>query len=409
MDNLTLKALEDLFKVKNVIAIGPGHKFKDGKDTGEDALVFLVEKKEDQDKLSAEDIIPPEIGGIRTDVEQAEMPNKLDDDRKSAWEYIFGGLSVGNVKITAGSTTLTARRKGTSPDLTDFPDIELSIHGSVQPGETVIVSNSHVFCSDPTKDVSDQESRDIAQPGRHHDPNSPVRAELLGHVLIQLDKPNYCDSAFARVLDKKTDTEVIGIGKPTELADSEVGAIWGASTMHGLTRGTVRMVNAAVKVSGHGPEPVLFVGQTITSHMLEPGASGSSAFIDGTTRLTGQGHAGSVDISVFTPIKQVFTPLDLELIQEDGQEKVISLGKIFMEKVNGNGGSNEHWEIKGGPIMDGDYTILSGVTIKLQPGDKTYVSTTGYFSFPRVTEETNTIITISKEGYITREFPIDFK
>ena len=66
--NVKDKYTDELMRKKNVLGTAIGYKDKDGQKTGELSLVVMVRKKVPLSQLDAQDIIPPEIEGVVTDV-----------------------------------------------------------------------------------------------------------------------------------------------------------------------------------------------------------------------------------------------------------------------------------------------------------------------------------------------------
>lgn len=63
------KYTEELMQKPNVVGVGLGLAQKDGQPTGEVALVVMVDQKVPEAQLSAADVIPSEIEGVRVDVQ----------------------------------------------------------------------------------------------------------------------------------------------------------------------------------------------------------------------------------------------------------------------------------------------------------------------------------------------------
>jgi hypothetical protein len=60
----------------NVHAVGVGKKRTGGKFTDQIAIVVLVEQKRPRNQLSAQDLVPPDINGIKTDVREVKRPRR---------------------------------------------------------------------------------------------------------------------------------------------------------------------------------------------------------------------------------------------------------------------------------------------------------------------------------------------
>ena len=60
----------ELLRRKNVIGVAIGYKEKGGQKTETPSLVIMVKKKVPLSELSQQDVVPPEIEGIVTDVRE---------------------------------------------------------------------------------------------------------------------------------------------------------------------------------------------------------------------------------------------------------------------------------------------------------------------------------------------------
>lgn len=63
------KYTDDLMKLPHVVGVGLGMAQKDGQPTGEVALVVMVDEKVPEVLLPQEDMIPPQLEGVRVDVQ----------------------------------------------------------------------------------------------------------------------------------------------------------------------------------------------------------------------------------------------------------------------------------------------------------------------------------------------------
>jgi len=68
---------EELLRYENVIGIGIGNKVKGGKRLEELCIKVYVRTKKPKDQLSPDQVIPEEIEGFKTDVEEMEPPAAL--------------------------------------------------------------------------------------------------------------------------------------------------------------------------------------------------------------------------------------------------------------------------------------------------------------------------------------------
>jgi hypothetical protein len=59
-----------LLSMANVVGVGVGLRQKAGEFTDEVALIVMVKTKVNEDELTPEDVVPPEIEGIVVDVQE---------------------------------------------------------------------------------------------------------------------------------------------------------------------------------------------------------------------------------------------------------------------------------------------------------------------------------------------------
>lgn len=128
---------ESLLQKQNVVGVAVGYKEEKGEVSGEVALVILVEEKKPITALAAEDIVPPEIEGMRTDVYEVgflralQFPNPKQEFRP----LIPNGVSVGHYKITAGTLGTIVKDRAT--------------------GDRYLLSNNHVLANSNDAQVGD--------------------------------------------------------------------------------------------------------------------------------------------------------------------------------------------------------------------------------------------------------------
>jgi hypothetical protein len=83
-----------LMALPGVHAVGVGAKYSGGRRTGEPSIVVLVVKKKPLSDLRPEDVVPPEIDGVKTDVVEADVPQILQDLDESAYKDMEGGILI---------------------------------------------------------------------------------------------------------------------------------------------------------------------------------------------------------------------------------------------------------------------------------------------------------------------------
>lgn len=116
-----------------------------GKETGVMAIRIYVSKKLPLSALKAEDVIPQELEGVKTDVVEVGPLKALAVDKTKPFRPLMSGISIGHWSITAGTLAI--------------PFI------SAKDGETYLASNAHVLVDDPTKEPREVAEKRICQPG----------------------------------------------------------------------------------------------------------------------------------------------------------------------------------------------------------------------------------------------------
>lgn len=238
----------------NVHAVGVGKKWVEGEETPVDAVRIYVTQKLPRSLLREQDVLPPAIDGIPTDV--IESPPALlmgtppcSVDRMRRQRPIVGGISTGHPSITAG--TLACFCHSTRPG----DDEEV----------VFVLSNNHVYADMNRAALGDP----LLQQGRRDGggPGDEI-ADLARFVTIALGGtvPNRVDAAIGRLRPDVPFTNTV----------CSIGAITGTDRAvedmrvrkHGRTTGYTEGVvtdenyDAIVGMDHHNPSVVaLFRGQ----------------------------------------------------------------------------------------------------------------------------------------------------
>lgn len=311
--------MRDLLLKKNVVAVYTGAKRTNGVDTGKEALIVGVSKKEPLSSLSKKDIVPQKYHRRVTDVQEIGEIRALRTDK---YRPMPGGVSVGHPAVTAGTGTPV-----------DFPEIGLKL----------ILSNNHVIAN-----CNDAEIDDLTlQPGTHDggtvedaigncldfvpihftDEESGCKiAQFIVRVLNFLsgffgrktrlfsyaNYINRVDAAFAVPISQEDVTTcILEIGNPTGFCDAIKGEpIKKSGRTSGLTHGTVTAIDGVAKVN-YGGKYAVFEDQIITTNIASPGDSGSLV-LDTDDRIVGMLFAGSDKITIVNKIDNVLEDLGLD-------------------------------------------------------------------------------------------------
>jgi hypothetical protein len=318
--------VHELLGKRNVVGVGLGYKITGGVNTGELSLVVSVTHKVPAAALAAEDLIPKVLGGIKTDVLPTGPFRALDLGPRDRWRPVVPpGVSVGHYRVTAGTFGCLVQRDG----------------------EPFILSNNHVLA-----DMNDGGQGDaVLQPGAADNgtiddcvatladyvpidfgtspPECSVAewsAKLLNYVagafrsshrlqvVKQTEGINHVDAALARPLTPDVvSNEILGIGAPVGVAPVTLGTeVQKSGRTTGHTEGIVTQIDAIVRIDYRGAS-ALFSRQLIASPMSQPGDSGS-AVLDMDKRVVGLLYAGSDAATIFNPIGDVLSALNVELV-----------------------------------------------------------------------------------------------
>ena len=317
----------ELLRKKNVVGVGIGKKIVGGKQTDQECITVMVSQKLPLRALSKDDVVSREIEGIITDVVEVGTLRAF-AERTDRWRPAPGGVSIGHYKITAG--TLGAVVKDT------------------RTGNRVILSNNHVLANSNDATQGDE----ILQPGPHDGGDStenviakldrfvPIKygtapadcgvaklvadlcnflARLFGssHRLRAIRtsaETNRVDAALALPLsDDLVLDEVLEIGQIADWTeDIQIGTVVkksGRTTE--LTEDIVRILDATVNVQYGEGRTATFTGQIAAGPMSQGGDSGSLV-VDAQNRSVGLLFAGSDQSTIFSPIKDVISLLEIE-------------------------------------------------------------------------------------------------
>ncbi|WP_222262850.1 DNA/RNA non-specific endonuclease [Modestobacter marinus] len=239
---------EDYLRDPNITSIGIGYKVTDGRRTPDLSVQFTVnEKHSAPDALEAlgTAAVPRSItvDGVEVPTDVLErryepafkvVPEPVAVQRKARIDPIVPGVSVGNVRVSAGTIG------GIVYDRAD--------------GTPYVLSNWHVLHG-PDGALGD----DIVQPGTHDD-NRTDRNRLGRLVRSHLGIAGDC--AVADIEDREFDPATIELDVvPEQLGEPELGdTVVKSGRTTGVTHGIVRRVDTIVKIDYGGDVGVRNIG-----------------------------------------------------------------------------------------------------------------------------------------------------
>lgn len=271
----------------NVIGLAEGIKWKNGKPTGEPALIVLVTHKLEKSLVASKDLVPSKLGDMQTDVlavghvfaggccaaSDAGIQTLTKRIRPAQ-----GGYSVGHKNITAGTIATCVY------DILPGGTVSPPAHGVGIPGKYYILSNNHVLANSNAGAIGDA----VLQPGPYDggvDPADRI-ATLSRFVPISFypttplaSQNNLVDCAIAEGQFHDLNREIYWVGDVRgwrRKASVRVGTIvkkTGRTT--NFTTGKITAVNATIDVNYGGGKIARLREQIVTTNMSAGGDSGS--------------------------------------------------------------------------------------------------------------------------------------
>lgn len=261
-----------------VVSVGLGLKTTGNRRTGIPCLVFGVERKVPFQSIPKDQLIPPRLDSLPTDVVQTgrirflgyalpipeNPPGKSKDNRKAKIRPAQPGVSIGHYKVTAG--TFGALVRG------NFP------HG------IAILSNNHILAN--SSDGNDGLARPgdpVLQPGPYDEGTADdIIARLHSFSpIIPADnggqsRLNRVDAALAVPVDKNVvQGSILGLGTVRYTDRAYPGMpVFKSGRSSGVTGGRVVTIGNTIKVD-NDDRTYVFEDQIGTTAMSESGDSGA--------------------------------------------------------------------------------------------------------------------------------------
>lgn len=281
----------------NVVGVGIGRKTVRGFASQELSLKVYVKKKIHPLLVKDGQVIPDEVEGVPTDVEEA--------GEFSIWRPIppiyqrrvrpaMGGLSIGHYAISAGTFACLVK----------------------DAGETFILSNNHVLANENRGVEGDP----ILQPGRFDGGKTDrdVIGRLDTFVAVDPEEPNIVDSALAAPFEQGDVTpDILGIGRLRGTKDAELEEkVMKSGRTTRKTNGTVVDVSATLRV-GYATGSYLFTDQFIIKGergAFSAGGDSGSTIVSYDGRAVGLLFAGSPFFTIANKMSNVEKALDVKVV-----------------------------------------------------------------------------------------------
>lgn len=299
---------------QNVVGVGVGTKFSEGKETTTKCVRFYVREKIGLEALSSKDVLPTDIDGVPTDVIVTGKFHLLDTaaDNKKRRRPVRPGLSIG-FKFPPGNAKAGFVMAGT--------------FGAVvtKDGKTFILSNNHVLAENGQISIG----APIFQPGLLDGGNEATDqvASLTKFIQIRPTGFNKVDCAIAELITQtKVDPRVMPrvgkLGSTSPITAATGMEVEKSGRTTGYTRGSVFDISADVNIDYEDKDgnsfTASFDNQIIvtapTGAFSAAGDSGSLIVDRGSKRATGLLFAGSTTHTICNHVDDVLTALGVTLV-----------------------------------------------------------------------------------------------
>jgi len=281
----------------NVVGVGIGHKCVRGMETQDLAVKFYVRRKLHPLLVKEGEVIPEEIEGVPTDVEESgefsiwrPMPPIYQRKVRPA----MGGLSIGHYAISAGTLGCLVR------------------DGSAR----YILSNNHVLANEN----QGKEGDPILQPGRFDGgkTDKDVLARLDTYVALDPEELNLVDAAIAEPFDPRDVSEdILNIGRLHGSRDANLGEkVMKSGRTTRVTSGVVTDVNVTLRV-GYARGSFLFTDQILIKGergSFSAGGDSGSVIVGYDGDAVGLLFAGSPFFTVANKIRNVEKALEVRVV-----------------------------------------------------------------------------------------------
>jgi Peptidase family S64 len=302
---------------ENVVGVGIGEKLAGTRPTGTLAVKFLVRMKYPETDLETRTILPKDIDGLPTDVEEVGLFRRLPAAgaaRARRHPHLGGPLPNPRTKIRPA-------QPGCSIGFQD-PNNQFVMAGTfgalVKNGTAVcVLSNNHVLADESRL----QPGAKIFQPGLLDggNPATDEIAQLTKFIPLLPQQPNKVDCAIAKLTKPGIAVrDILFIGVPKGVADAAMDMMvhkFGRTTSY--TVGHVTSVDTDVTVQYETgtftfAEQIIIVGQN-NIPFSDAGDSGSLILQRGTNKAVGLLFAGSRTHTIANHFSDVLQALNVTL------------------------------------------------------------------------------------------------
>jgi hypothetical protein len=332
-------ASPDFLARQGVVACGVGYKIKGATQTSTASVVVSVTRKLPSDQIHPDDLIPPTIDNVPTDVVETGEIVAFAFDRTVAVRPVRPGVSVGKIDGPTGTIACIVRR-GSQRFILSNNHVLANLNDG-KPGDAVVQPGPAdggtladqvgalvqfvplIFTPAASLPQSTAASAQSAQP--------MGCAALLAQILQSLTSlrsrttalppppavfpANLVDAAIAAPTSSSLlDPNIVDIGAPPHaLAEAKLGMqVFKSGRTSGITEGIITQVDVEVNVK-YDTRVARFTNQMMITPCSQPGDSGS-LILDFQRNAVGLLFSGSNLVTVASPMAAVLAALDVELV-----------------------------------------------------------------------------------------------
>jgi len=310
---------DELLARPGVVGVDINEKISAGEPTGKLAIVVYVDKKKSKADLTEAEVIPDEIDGVPTDVQEerielypafaavAEIAPQIDTTKYAA---LHGGISMGPCR----SVHLEPLDVPSAGEYIFVGTLGAMVKDRATQA-VMGLTNFHVACVDVHWSVGDT----MAQPGRVDSGTCP--ADAFGSIARAALSDHVDGAVIAIKAGKATDCSIEGIGAVKGQASAVVNmAVRKRGRTTGLTFGRVSSVDATVTIPyGDGlgshtlKNQVRIVADTTKSAMFSDHGDSGSVVVTDDNKVVALLFGGSAAATYANPIQFVLDELNVDL------------------------------------------------------------------------------------------------
>ncbi len=333
ISELRLEIEEKILKKANVVGMGIGYKDTAGIKSDELALIVLVQDKLPIESLSANDVVPKEVDGVKTDVIRVGKVVAYQNP-KNRLRPASPGCSIGHYAITAGTLGAVVRDVTTNEMLLLSNNHVMANSNDAKTGDTILQPGPADGGKAPQDRIADllrfvkiaYKSGDGGGGDGSECPFANLISKIMNAIAsvlgsktrlmaIKAQATNLVDAAVAKPWQTSAiDENTLQIGKIKGTATATIGmAVKKSGRTTGLTQGTITVLDATIDVGYGGNRVATYEHQLLSNDMSDPGDSGS-LLVDSQNHAVGLLFAGSDEVTVYNPIETVLQQLNIKFV-----------------------------------------------------------------------------------------------